>query len=397
MSVVLFVVFLLIGLLVVGPLLGETPLGDPLGLAHRANGTPVGQTYSQARAMADPYAAAQGGGAWDLYIVSGLSLTQAFQPGAWSCPSGLALVSNGGNLGTGTAPMWFFGYAKPNGSGGGAVHLDVLVEGSTVHTLPASCAGDTTFLGPLAPSGIMDSEVAASDALADGGSSYLRAHPNASANYLLADASTYQGFSRFWYVELGVCPVQALGPRGAYPDFAVSLNATTGAVLGWSNTTQSCPGANEPAIGALSYGVGGGGAAALSQPDYPTCNSGVGGDPACFTPNVDGSCSFTVNPHSGVALLISVQDRNGNPLSGVSIDLTSVGVSVYALPSSTEVTGSSPGGGPGDAIWTSLHGTVPANDPAGGDITVSASYSFGGTTTTGTAQLPVSPPTSANC
>lgn len=156
-------------------------------------------------------------------------------------------------------------------------------------------------------------------------------------------------------------------------------------LVGWLSTLK------HPAVGNISFNVGGGGAQTLSQAAYPTCNSAVGGDTACFTPQAGGDCQFTGNPHP-YELQVTVMDKSGSPLSGVSVTISGVGVSIVASPSASQVTD-----GNGNAQFSQITGDVPQNDPAGGYISIQVSYSSGGVTTTGSAQVQVEPPSAANC
>ncbi len=144
-------------------------------------------------------------------------------------------------------------------------------------------------------------------------------------------------------------------------------------------------------LGMIQLNVGGQGAGALWQNTYPTCNPTSGGDTVCFVPQVGGDCTFTGNPNP-YELQVTVLDQNGNGLAGASVSLAAVGVSITASPSASLYTNAA-----GVVQFSQITGDVPANDPAGGYIGVSVSYSSGGSTSTGSAQVQVEPPAAANC
>ncbi len=183
------------------------------------------------------------------------------------------------------------------------------------------------------------------------------------------------------------------GQRGAleglplYLIILIVVAAIVVAILvGWLSTLQ------HPAVGNVSFAVdtasGGAGSpdVAISDSGYPSC--APSSYTACFTPNNDGSCGYTVNSQSGgAALVVTVDDKSGHALSGATVTIAGVTVSVSAIPSVTGTTN-----GNGQVTFTQLSGTVPPNDQGGGQITISVSYSSGGVTTQGSQTVNVEPP-----
>ncbi|MDE1880616.1 MAG: hypothetical protein KGI89_08725 [Euryarchaeota archaeon] len=397
---VVVVVAALLVLFVVAPSLGSAPLGNPLGLGHPPGPTTNGMSFAQARAMADPYAQGDQGGGWMLYEAIAISSPQAYREGGQGICSTMWVPAMIGSTTGGLAPDWAFFYEKlvaPNSY----ASLAVVVENGSAASLSTCTSIPVGSLGAI-PTGIMDSTQAASDGMAAGAAQTFKSYPNASVELgVIRFTQSYGGgfaAGTYWAMLVGVCLTSSPGePRGTYPEFEVIFNATTGAIALSQSLSQTCGGYVAPSIGSMTYDVAGDGSTTISQPDYPSCNTAVGGDSACFTTRPDGSCSFAVNAHANVALKVSVSDKNGYPLSGATVTLAGQTVMVSGLPGDVLITGQSAGGGSGDVIWTSVTGTVPANDAAGGLLVVSATYSSGGTTTQGSGQIPVEPPSSANC
>lgn len=149
-------------------------------------------------------------------------------------------------------------------------------------------------------------------------------------------------------------------------------------LVGWLSTLQ------HPAISTLDVSVGGTGGAAIEQ-----------GSTGTFSQNPDGNCTFSVTIVTGNdAISVIVQSKGGQGLSGVGVTLTAGSglENVYAQPSNSQVTDST-----GTAHYSALKGYIAPNNPAGGDITVSATYTSGGITTTGSGEIYVEAPSSMNC
>ena len=161
-------------------------------------------------------------------------------------------------------------------------------------------------------------------------------------------------------------------------------------LVGWLSTLQ------HPGINSLAVNVDGAGFQDVKQNAYPTCTPSS--DSGCFTLQTSGACTFTVNPGSpgsgapAEALIVTVTDKSGAALSNVQVTIAGVGISIAASPSTTATTGQTSGLGGGDAAFTSITGSIPQGDPSGGSISVTASYSSGGVTTTGSFSIPVEPP-----
>ncbi|MDE1820642.1 MAG: hypothetical protein KGJ23_01290 [Euryarchaeota archaeon] len=154
-------------------------------------------------------------------------------------------------------------------------------------------------------------------------------------------------------------------------------------LVGWLSTLK------HPAVGNVTYNVSGSGAQALSQAGA-TCNTAS--DTACFNPQPNGGCTFTINPlppGNVAGITINVADKGGGSLSGASVQLSGQTISVSASPSDTGVTDSS-----GNVVFNGVTGTVPPNDGAGGFIVIDVTYSSGGIQTQGSAQIPVESPSS---
>lgn len=158
-------------------------------------------------------------------------------------------------------------------------------------------------------------------------------------------------------------------------------------LVGWLSTLQ------HPGIQTVAFTVAGNGDQVLTEANYPSCVTSS--DTACFTQTSGGGdCTFTVNTFAGSSgpLVVTVDDKSGAGLSGASVQLSGSGIQLNAQPSLTVTTGQN-GAPAGEAIWTSLSGTIPAGDGSGGSISISVTYSSGGVSTTGAGQINVEPPT----
>ncbi len=169
--------------------------------------------------------------------------------------------------------------------------------------------------------------------------------------------------------------------------------ATVEASQGGGGSGSGIPPGGPPTVGLgqIQLNVGGQGAGAFMQISYPTCNPTSGGDTVCFVPQAGGDCTFTGNPNP-YELQVTVLDQNGNAMAGVSVSLAGGGVSISVTPSASLYTNAA-----GVVQFSQITGDVPANDPAGGYVSVNALYSSGSSTSTGSAQVQVEPPSSANC
>lgn len=150
----------------------------------------------------------------------------------------------------------------------------------------------------------------------------------------------------------------------------------------------------------LSVNIDGAGFENVTEPDYPTC--APSSESGCFTLQTSGACTFTVNSASRgsgapeEAIIVTVTDK-GSEVSGVTVTLQSAAISISVSPSLTVTTGTTSGLGTGDAAFSTVTGTVPQNDAAGGTISVVATYTSGGVTWTGTETIPVVPPSTVAC
>lgn len=149
-------------------------------------------------------------------------------------------------------------------------------------------------------------------------------------------------------------------------------------LIGWLSTLQ------HPAISSISVNVGGSGNSVVEA-----------GSTGTFTANPDGNCTFKVLVVTGPdAVDVVVQATGGKTLSGATVTLTAgTGLeNVFAQPSDAQLTD-----GTGTAHYSSLYGYIAPNNPAGGVISVSATYTSGGIQTQGSGQITVEPPSSMNC
>jgi hypothetical protein len=206
-------------------------------------------TFRAAEAEANQTAARYDSGAYSrlalaegLHISSSLTANLTGPGSADGCLTNLlvgkavGLPASSDPPGGGTASLWEFLY-QSSAQG----FLSVLVSGGqaeAVYTASASCAPLIPGFGtPLA--GVIDSSTAAADANTVGGSTYLSAHPSASAVYLLALGGSPLPGGPVWLVGYTDCPLSPLGGvTGTI--FSASLNASSGRVLGSAAENVTC-------------------------------------------------------------------------------------------------------------------------------------------------------------
>jgi hypothetical protein len=163
-------------------------------------------------------------------------------------------------------------------------------------------------------------------------------------------------------------------------------------LVGWLTTLQ------HPAVNSLTYGLSGGTTQTISDPTYPNCGASSGAV-ACFTPQSDGSCLVTLNAggstttYPGTVLVVTTSDKNGHALGGVTVTISAVGWTMTNVQPGFSVTTGQSGFGPGDAAWTTISGSIPPDTNGGASISISASYSNGGVTSTQSAQVTLQSPT----
>lgn len=183
-------------------------------------------------------------------------------------------------------------------------------------------------------------------------------------------------------------------PRWVLPlVLIVAVVVVAGGLTGYLLTRPSPPAPVPSGISELTYVLAGNGDQVVAQAEYPTCSTTT--DSGCFTQSVGGGdCSFSINTFSGSAgpLVVTVEDKSGAGISGATVTLAADGIELNAQPSLTLTSGAN-GAPAGEAIWTSVVGDIPAGDPSGGSISVSASYTSGGISTTGSLTIAVEPPT----
>jgi hypothetical protein len=218
------------------------------------------RSFSSSRGAAQSTADGSSGGPWTLLLalgfatsstysgnvsnltsvagsVSGTQCTFSPSPGA---PT--SLQSGGvGNVSQGVAGTWLYLYTNSTG----AVLLVGTIGGSTsaIGTLTgAGCNLASSGLLPIPSTGIVDSTTAASAAASAGGSTFLAAHPQANATFILTGGITIGGttIGPSWLVEYLACSLSGSGPATA-PLFEAVISATSGGLLEAQTTTATCP------------------------------------------------------------------------------------------------------------------------------------------------------------
>jgi hypothetical protein len=310
----------------------------------------TGPAFSSARNVADQFAAAHG--SWSLFEALGIALFNASffsyngSTGNASCipvtltgtvPANITLPAFRGDLESGQAPVWVFGYLEP----GVGAELAVFEVGSQILLaieVPGSCdLSLAQYPGITTP--IIDSPAAVAAAAAAGGASFLRAHSaGVSLEMVLIGGIGFTNSSVFapmWDVTWTTCSNVAFGSglmTSGY-EFSAGVNATTGTLVPSSIENTTCGSSIPPPTsgigGAISLGIpnleigpGSGGTIASQG-----CNSGD----YCYTLPIDAA-SENITPAD---FEMSVQNfSNGTPImtaAGFAIVNAAGTVLVYSV------------------------------------------------------------------
>lgn len=244
----------------IGPFHRPTSSGPP----------PSAVTFREAVALANQSAAAYGAGPWQVGAAGGVDLTASdvvnativplntFSAAGVSCPGEMAggapteltVSPYAGALASGAAPSWILLEF------GGGTALVIWVHGGTSTVLEEFTGGEcglvTGLLAGIPPSAV-DSPVAASAALGDGGSAFILAHPGGSLVYV---ATSLAGPAS-WSVTYTTCPASGTPVSGTtYYAFTADVSWITGTVVG---TPVAGPIANCSSLFSLSASPGNGG------------------------------------------------------------------------------------------------------------------------------------------
>jgi len=318
-----------------------------------------GVTFHPARTAAD--ATASSHGAWELLIAEGFALANATSlPFNISSEAGCSVTSYSGPLPTelglpalhanplsGEAGTWLFAYYSTSA----AAELAVAVTGGVV-TLAAeiqgaNCVGEIPQNATAIPANVVDSSTAVGAAGAAGGAAFLAANPQGVTveMSLIGGILTTEPHSLNWNVELTTCPplFETSGSPPAGNTFTVEVNATTGAVVPYSESNSTCAGpgptngigtALNLGFGAVSVGPGNGGTIASQG-----CASGD----QCFEISVV-NVTDNVTPNDFTMSVTSLTNHSIYPAAGFAILGPTGQVLVYSL-------------GPSETLWTPGAGT----------------------------------------
>ncbi|MGD0588362.1 MAG: hypothetical protein ABSA63_06165 [Thermoplasmata archaeon] len=220
------------------------------GLKSSPHGSPsIALSYSRARTLADPAAAATPGGPWTLREASAADANTALMWGAIydaTCGVGpdfhfLTSVQPripvfDGSLASGLSPSWLFQYSNGTSAPEGIYSLAVIVVNGTaipwVTFLTACLASDSLPFVALPATGIVDSPTALAAAV-NSSASFINAHPGLNASFDLIQGYFNATEGYWWSVTLTTCaPVPFPSALGGPPSDGTSLdeyvNATSG-------------------------------------------------------------------------------------------------------------------------------------------------------------------------
>lgn len=214
----------------------------PSSPSSSATGSGADLTYSQAKPIADSTMSGYKGGGWALLIAGGIdSNTSVTVPLNSSVISSanctFTPVSSSGTLtiprtsvsrSAGEAPAWEFVYR--NASGTIAVADVISGKGAVMGSLGGECTAVFDFLN-VVPSNVVDSSVAAARVAAEPNvSAFLKADPNATAEFGLLGGVSLVGIGAEWSVNYSSCPLTPSG--GGFGTVAnATVDATSGAVV----------------------------------------------------------------------------------------------------------------------------------------------------------------------
>ncbi|HYA55152.1 MAG TPA: hypothetical protein VEG42_06085 [Thermoplasmata archaeon] len=232
-------------------------------LTPSSSGASAVLTYRGANPVAGSTVGGYAGGGWTLLFAAGLdsatnetytvnstvlgNLTSYCTYTQVASGTSLTLPAFTGNLSSGKAPAWEFGYR--NSADVIAIVSVINGHGSVLATLSGvDCAFYAQLFTPVSGN-VIDSSAAAA-AVEPNASAFLTAHPGVSAEFGLIGGLTFGKASlpAEWEVEYSTC---TFGPTasGTGDVFNATVNALTGHVLGWNVTLgASCGGSTTEVV-----------------------------------------------------------------------------------------------------------------------------------------------------
>ena len=210
-----------------------------------------GATFASALAVADQFVTAHG--TWNLTAAVGVASPATFKlpyngtPESPSCsiialagslPANLSIPAFAGSLVSGSAPAWAFAYWSPStGAQLALMELSGQVELAVEES--SGCTGMGGVLPGTVPSNVVDSPAAVAAASAEGGASFLEAHPTGVSLIMTLNGTLNYSTSQpivnpTWDIEWSSCASTFLGypPSSGFGyEFTAMINATSGRVI----------------------------------------------------------------------------------------------------------------------------------------------------------------------
>jgi hypothetical protein len=219
----------------------------PGSTAQNVVGSP--SSFSQNEHSVGSAASNTSGGPWKLVAAVGINMTtsysgpdlSSFGAGGSGCtfspaqgaPASPTLPSTPRSAVPGTAAGWLFIAIAPSND----VMIYLYAQNTTSALFAGNPACGAEFSGAvsLTSTSVVDSTVVAASANADGGASFLAAHPGATELFIITGSSGAVG----WVVEYTTCPLTATSGSGT--QFEQGFEATSGVtIIGPSTTTVGC-------------------------------------------------------------------------------------------------------------------------------------------------------------
>jgi hypothetical protein len=223
-----------------------------------SGGGGTGTLFSSSSAAADRSAVNITGGPWVLVTALGYAPSNTTSVGASSTigsgcsvapagssgiPTSVVIPKLAGSFSGGAASWWGMFYYQSSTQ---KVLVVEVVGGVATPLLIASgtCVSEFGNLTAI-PTNVVDSSVAASAAWTGEGSTFVSVHSGLALNLEMAivGGGSYEGTSLgpTWFVEYSPClPLGLGGPTGNQPQFEAIVDATSGSVSTFQDTTTTC-------------------------------------------------------------------------------------------------------------------------------------------------------------
>lgn len=230
-----------------------------LGAFSPKNSSSGPATYNQASSATSNYMSSYKGGGWRTLFATGLvsrlsvaspatnissfanlsalpgcTLTSLLAPGAV-----LTLPGDSAPISSGKASGWIF--ADINSTGTLAAVEDLSGTIAVDYIVNCGLLGAELSILPGIPSDVIDSSTAMSDLLAQGGgSAFVAAHTNLTADYSIGFSGSSILGSDSWSISIQACTLSTTSSSTSVPTYSGTVGAVNGTVTGAGESNQTC-------------------------------------------------------------------------------------------------------------------------------------------------------------